>query len=142
MRLCSGNDRLLRTPAMSNTRPTVFIVDDDISVRESLEALSDISGWQPQSFASAEAFLASAPVAGPCCLVLDVTLPDLSGLDLQDQLGGRREMPIIFITGFGDVPMSVRAMKRGAADFVPKPFADDALLEAVADALERSRTAL
>jgi FixJ family two-component response regulator len=128
---------------MAESRPTVFVVDDDVSVRESLEALIEVAGWQPRTFASAQAFLAFPASAGPCCLVLDVSLPDLSGLDLQALIAGERsEMPIIFITGYGDVPTSVRAMKAGAAEFLTKPFGDDVLLDAVTQALERSRAAV
>src|ERR1700712_5370442 len=98
--------------ATSEPKDTVFVVDDDISVRESLEGLIGLMGWDVMTFESAEAFLACPPASGPSCLVLDVTLPDLNGLDLQAQVAGDRiEMPIIFITGFGDVPMSVRGMK-------------------------------
>ncbi len=130
----------------TETTPTpadvVFVVDDDISVRESLKPLLRTAGWQVELFASAKEFLARPRSTVPCCLVLDVTLPGLSGLELQQQLAERTEMPIIFITGYGDVPMSVRAMKAGAAEFLPKPFNDEVLLEAVRQAIERSRTAL
>ena len=121
---------------------TVFVVDDDISVRESLELLIKSAGWQPETFASAREFLARPRGAVPCCLVLDVTLPGLNGLELQQQLAERTEMPIIFITGYGDVPMSVRAMKAGAVEFLTKPFNGNVLLDAVGHALERSRCAL
>src|SRR5215218_522065 len=125
---------------MSDSRSTVFVVDDDISVRESLEGLIQVSGWDARVFGSAADFLDSPPPAGPSCLVLDVGLPDLNGLDLQDRIAGERaEMPIIFITGYGDVPMSVRAMKAGAAEFLTKPFGDDVLLAAIDAALARSR---
>ena len=125
---------------MSDARPTVFVVDDDVSVRESLDALIDVSGWRPRVFETGRAFLAAAPETGPCCMVLDVSLPDLSGLDLQALIAGERaHMPIIFITGYGDVPTSVRAMKAGAAEFLTKPFGDDVLLDAIGAALERSR---
>ena len=118
----------------------ISVVDDDESVRESLAALIQTAGWKTHAFASAHDFLACPHPRGPCCLVLDVGLPDLNGLDLQDRLAGERsDMPIIFITGYGDVPMSVRAMKAGAMEFLTKPLSDDALLDAVADALERSR---
>jgi FixJ family two-component response regulator len=123
--------------------PIVFVVDDDISVRESLELLIRTAGWRPETYASAEAFLARPRAGVPSCLVLDVSLPDLNGLDLQTRLGaGRGDLPIIFITGHGDVPTSVRAMKAGAVEFLTKPFGDDALLSAIAGALERSRAAL
>jgi FixJ family two-component response regulator len=125
---------------MSELKPTVFVVDDDVSVREALEALLGSAGWDVRAFASAEAFLACPPASGPNCLVLDVGLPDLNGLDLQAQVAGKRsEMPIIFITGYGDVPMSVRAMKAGAAEFLTKPFGEDELLGAIETALDRSR---
>jgi FixJ family two-component response regulator len=120
----------------------VFVVDDDISVRESLELLIRSAGWEPETFPSAQAFLQRGRASVPSCLVLDVSLPDLSGLDLQTRLGARADLPIIFITGHADVPMSVRAMKAGAVEFLTKPFGDDALLEAITGALERSRAAL
>jgi FixJ family two-component response regulator len=122
--------------------PIVFVVDDDISVRESLEALIRLAGWEAETFASAEAFLARPRVFVPSCLVLDVSLPDLNGLDLQKRLAGRNDMPIIFITGYGDVPMTVQAMKAGAAEFLMKPFNDGVLLNAIRHAIERSRVAL
>lgn len=123
--------------------PIVFVVDDDISVREALEALIRSEGWQAETFASAQAFLARPRASVPSCLVLDVSLPDLSGLDLQKRLAvDRADMPIIFITGYGDVPMTVQAMKAGAAEFLTKPFSDEALLSAIRQAIERSRAAL
>ena len=122
--------------------PIVFVVDDDVSVRESLELLIMSAGWKPETFASAQEFLSRPRSAVPCCLVLDVTLPGLNGLELQQQLGERTEMPIIFITGYGDVPMTVRAMKAGAVEFLTKPFKDDVLLYAIQGAIERSRAAL
>lgn len=132
-----------RLADMLGARPTVFIVDDDALVREALEALIRLEGWEPCAFDSAEAFLACAPALGPSCLVLDVSLPNLNGLDLQARIArGRAEMPIIFITGHGDVPMTVRAMKAGAAEFLTKPFGPDVLLEALRGALERSRAAI
>ena len=125
------------------TIPIVFVVDDDISVRESLELLIRCEGWQPETFASAEEFLAHPRVHTPSCLVLDVSLPDLNGLDLQKLVAADRiDMPIIFITGYGDIPMSVRAMKAGAVEFLTKPIDDDALLNAVRHAIERSSVAL
>lgn len=123
-------------------KPIVFVVDDDVSVRESLEMLIQFAGWQPETFASAEEFLAHPRVLTPNCLVLDVSLPDLNGLDLQKLVADRIEMPIIFITGYGDVPMTVRAMKAGAVEFLTKPFAEEALLSAIRHAIERSQTAL
>ena len=128
---------------MSRVTPVVFVVDDDVSVRESLEALIREAGWQPETFASAEEFLIYPRVPGPSCLVLDVTLPDLDGLDLQQRIAAdRTDMPIIFITGHGDVPNTVRAMKAGAVEFLTKPFGDDVLLSAIRDAIERSEVAL
>ena len=127
---------------MANTSSIVFVVDDDISVRESLELLITSAGWQPELFASAHEFLRRPRVAVPSCLVLDVTLPGLDGFELQRQLADRKEMPIIFITGHGDVPMSVRAMKAGAVEFLTKPPSDDVLLGAIGSAIERSRVML
>jgi FixJ family two-component response regulator len=122
--------------------PIVFVVDDDVSVRESLEALIGLEGWQVETFASAEAFLSRPRGFAPSCLVLDVSLPDLNGLDLQKRLAGRDDMPIIFITGYGDVPMTVQAMKAGAVEFLMKPFNDETLLNAIRQAIERSRATL
>ena len=123
--------------------PTVFIVDDDISVRESLELLIRHAGWQPETFESAQEFLSRPRVLAPSCLVLDVRLPGLNGLDVQKRVSAERpDMPIIFITGHGDVPMTVQAMKAGAVEFLTKPFGDDVLLTAVRNAIERSRSAL
>jgi FixJ family two-component response regulator len=127
---------------MADVTPTVFVVDDDISVRESLELLIMSGGWKAETFGSAQDFLSRPRATVPCCLVLDVTLPGLNGLDLQQQLVERSEMPIIFITGYGDVPMSVRAMKAGAVEFLTKPLKDDVLLDAIRHAIERSRGAL
>ncbi len=128
---------------MVHAKPTVFVVDDDISVRESLELLIRCAGWQPELFESAQEFLARPRLLAPSCLVLDVSLPDLNGLDLQKQIAtDRLDMPIIFITGHGDVPMTVQAMKAGAVEFLTKPFGDDVLLSAIRDAIERSQTAL
>ena len=127
---------------MTPPPPIVFVVDDDISVRESLEALIGLEGWQVETFASAEAFLARPRGFAPSCLVLDVSLPDLNGLDLQKRLAGRDDMPIIFITGYGDVPMTVQAMKAGAVEFLMKPFNDETLLNAIRQAIERSRATL
>jgi FixJ family two-component response regulator len=128
------------------TTPMVFVVDDDVSVRESLELLIDCAGWRPETFASAREFLEylTHPRAQvPGCLVLDVSLPDLNGLELQQRLaGGRPHLPIIFITGYGDVPMSVKAMKAGAIEFLTKPFDDQVLLEAIRQAVERSGAGL
>src|SRR3989475_10235592 len=123
--------------------PIVFVVDDDVSVRESLELLIRCAGWQAETFASAQEFLARPRVRAPSCMVLDVSLPGLNGLDLQKRVAAERtDMPIIFITGYGDVPMTVQAMKAGAAEFLTKPFSDDALVSAIRNALERSHAAL
>jgi FixJ family two-component response regulator len=130
-------------PRDLRSAPTVFVVDDDVSVRESLELLIRSAGWQPEIFASASAFLSRPRVHGPNCLVLDVSLPDLSGLELQQRIAGDRlGLPIIFITGYGDVPMTVRAMKAGAVEFLTKPFSDDVLLNAISQAIDKSRAAL
>jgi FixJ family two-component response regulator len=126
---------------MPDTKPIVFVVDDDISVRESLELLIRSAGWQPETFASGPDFLARPRATGPCCLLLDVTLPGFNGLEVQRQLAGCTEMPIIFITGHGDVPTTVQAMKAGAVEFLTKPFTDDVLLNAIRGAIERSRVA-
>ena len=128
---------------MSQTTPIVFVVDDDISVRESLELLIRNAGWQPELLATAQEFLARPRVLAPSCLVLDVSLPGLNGLELQRRIAAdRTDMPIIFITGHGDVPMSVQAMKAGAVEFLTKPFGDGVMLGAIRNAIERSRTAL
>ena len=121
--------------------PVVFVVDDDVSVRESLELLILSAGWQPETFASAEEFLERERIDGPSCLVLDVTLPNLNGLELQKRIIDRADMPIIFITGYGDVPSTVQAMKAGAVEFLTKPFGDEVLLHAITQAIERSRAA-
>jgi FixJ family two-component response regulator len=128
---------------MLHATPIVFVVDDDISVRESLELLIRCAGWQPEMFASAQEFLDRPRVPVPSCLVLDVSLPGLNGLDLQKRVAGERpDMPIMFITGYGDVPMTVQAMKAGAVEFLTKPFSDDVLLSAMRQALSRSHNAL
>jgi FixJ family two-component response regulator len=128
---------------MSDVTPIVFVVDDDVSVRESLELLIRCEGWRPETFASAQGFLDYPRALVPNCLVLDVSLPGLNGLDLQKIVADERiDMPIIFITGHGDVPMTVQAMKAGAVEFLTKPFNDDVLLTAIHAALERSRVAL
>ena len=127
----------------SHATPIVFVVDDDISVRESLELLIRSEGWQPETFASAQEFLAHPRKLAPSCLVLDVSLPGLNGLDLQKRVAVERiDMPIIFITGHGNVPMTVQAMKAGAVEFLTKPFSGDVLLSAIRNAIERSLTAL
>src|SRR5712664_1736427 len=128
---------------MSDGTPIVFVVDDDVSVRESLELLIRCEGWQPEIFASAQEFLDNPRVLVPSCLVLDVSLPGLNGLDLQKRVCIERpDMPIIFITGYGDVPTTVQAMKAGAVEFLTKPLSDDVLLSAIRNAIERSRIAL
>ncbi len=127
---------------MMDVRGIVFVVDDDPSVRESLALALKHAGWQPRMFESAQSFLDHPRATVPSCLVLDVTLPGLNGLELQKRLADRPEVPIIFITGHGDVPMSVQAMKAGAVEFLTKPFRDDVLLEAIRAAIDRSREAL
>ena len=127
---------------VSEVTPIVFVVDDDISVRESLDALIRCVGWQAETFASAEEFLTHPRALAPSCLVLDVSLPDLNGLELQKLIAPDRiDMPIIFITGHGDIPMSVQAMKAGAVEFLTKPFRDQDLLDAIEQATERDRSA-
>ena len=139
----SASSDELQSCLMSRYTPIVFVVDDDISVRESLESLIRFAGWQPQTFASAQEFLSHPRAFVPSCLVLDVTLPDLNGLDLQKRIATDRiEMPIIFITGYGDVPMTVRAMKAGAVEFLTKPYGDEVLLSAIQAAIECSQVAL
>jgi FixJ family two-component response regulator len=131
------------TASISYPTPIVFVVDDDISVRESLELLLRCEGWEPKTFASAQEFLVRPRPVVPSCLVLDVSLPDLNGIDLQKRLARERtDMPIMFITGHGDIPTSVQAMKAGAVEFLMKPFRDDVLLAAVRESLDRSRLAL
>ena len=128
---------------MSQATPIVFVVDDDFSVREALDSLIRQAGWRPELFVSAQDFLARPRVLVPNCLVLDVTLPGLNGLELQSLIAGeRRDTPIIFITGHADVPMSVKAMKAGAVEFLTKPVPEDVLVCAIEGAIERSRVAL
>ena len=123
---------------MSDTEPTVFVVDDDDAVRDSLLELVDSVGLAVEAFASAQAFLDSYDASRPGCLVLDIRMPGMSGLDLQDRLADTGSvLPIIFITGHGDIPMAVRAMQRGAVDFIQKPFRDQELLDRINDALEK-----
>jgi FixJ family two-component response regulator len=124
------------------TRPIVFVVDDDDSLREALALLIERNGWQPKTFSSAKEFLAQSRVLAPSCIVLDVALPGLSGLDLQRLVADRTDMPVIFLTGHGDVEMTVQAMKAGAMEFLTKPVRPEVLVGAIADALERSRVAL
>lgn len=147
--VCFAVEKLLiniaeeRSSSMSQDKPIVFVVDDDISVRESLEFLIRDVGWQSETFESAQAFLLYPRVFVPSCLVLDVNLPGLNGLDLQRRVGiDRTGMPIIFITGYADVPMAIRAMKAGAVEFLTKPFGDGTLLSAIQEALELSKAAL
>jgi FixJ family two-component response regulator len=127
---------------MPDPTSVVFVVDDDISVRESLELLIRSAGWGVETFESGRMFLSRPRASVPSCLLLDVTLPGVNGLELQQQLAQRTEMPIIFITGHGDIPMTVRAMKAGAVEFLTKPLKDDVLVNAIRGALERSRAAL
>lgn len=131
------------TSPTSHATPTIFVINDDASVRESLELLIQDVGWNVETFASAQQFLARSRAAGPCCLILDVRLPDLNGLELQVRMASeRRDLPIIFLTGPTDIPTTVKAMKAGAVEFFTKPFQDDLLLSAIRDALERSRFTL
>jgi FixJ family two-component response regulator len=133
----------LGTPPPLGMRPIVFVVDDDISVRESLELLIRCEGWQPETFASAQEFLTRPRTLVPSCLVLDFSLPGLTGLELQKRIAVERtDMPIIFITGYADVPTTVKAMKAGAVEFLIKPFSHDVLLSAIRAAVESSRIAL
>jgi FixJ family two-component response regulator len=130
-------------PLKPQPKAIVFVVDDDISVRESLEMLIKFAGWQPETFASAKEFLARPRTTTPSCLVLDVSLPDLNGLELQKLVAtDRLDMPIIFVTGHGDVPMTVQAMKAGAVEFLTKPFEDEVLLTAIRHAIKRSAAVL
>ena len=128
--------------SMAIAKPIVFVVDDDAWIRESLETLIQDEGWQSETFATAQEFLDRPRAFTPSCLVLDISLPGLNGLELQKSLAARTDMPIIFITGHGDIPMSVGAMKAGAVEFLTKPFNDEVLLTAIRQALERSRLAL
>lgn len=133
----------MTSPTPAPKSPIVFVVDDDVSVRESLELLIKFAGWQAETFVSAEEFLARPRTLTPSCLVLDVSLPDLNGLELQKLIAGDRiDMPIIFITGHGDVPMTVQAMKAGAVEFLMKPFDDEVLLSAIRNAINRSAAVL
>ena len=128
--------------AIEQSTPIVFVVDDDAALREALEVLIRYAGWRPETFASAHEFLARTRVGVPNCLILDVALPDLNGLDVQKRVVDRVDMPIIFISGHGDVPMSVQAMKAGAVEFLTKPFSDEVLIDAIDHAIDRSRAAL
>lgn len=139
----AGEQQQMQPSGMPSPKSIVFVVDDDISVRESLELLIGTAGWHPELFASAQEFLDHAPASVPHCLVLDISLPGLNGLELQKRVTAERpELPIIFITGHGDVPKTVQAMKAGAVEFLTKPFPDEVLLEAIRQALERSKSAL
>jgi FixJ family two-component response regulator len=134
---------MMSAAAKSQQKPIVFVVDDDVSVRESLDLLIKFAGWQSETFASAVDFLARPRTTTPSCLVLDVSLPDLDGLELQKLIASERtDMPIIFITGHGDVPMTVKAMKGGAVEFLTKPFDDEVLLSAIRHAIKRSAAVL
>jgi FixJ family two-component response regulator len=128
---------------MPQVTPVVYVVDDDISVRESLELMIATAGWQPQVFASAQEFLSHSRISTPSCLILDINLPDLNGLELQKRIvADDADMPIIFLTGYGDIPMTVQAMKAGAIEFLMKPFSDDVLLGAIQQAIQGSEAAL
>ena len=127
---------------MADVKPIVFVVDDDLSVRESLGLLVESAGWQAETFGSGSEFLSRARVVAPSCLVLDVVLPELNGCDLQALLADRADMPIIFISGHDDVPTIVRAMRAGAVEFLTKPLRDDVLLSAIQSALESSSAAM
>jgi FixJ family two-component response regulator len=122
--------------------PIVFVVDDDVSVRESLELLIGAESWRAETFTSAQEFLSRPRAPVPSCLILDLSLPDLNGLDLQDRIADRADIPVIILTGYGDIPTTVRAMKAGAAEFFTKPFDTEALLTAVRQAIGRSEVAL
>jgi FixJ family two-component response regulator len=143
MNSASASVQESRSSLIPRDTPIVFVVDDDISVRESLESMIRCAGWLPQTFACAQAFLSRPRVFVPSCLVLDVSLPDLDGLELQKRIASDRiDMPIIFITGHGDVPMTVRAMKAGAAEFLTKPYGEEVLLSAIRQAIACSHAAL
>lgn len=127
----------------AESQPIVFVVDDDASVREALSGLVRSVGWRVETFCSAAEFLRRKPAEGPSCLVLDVGLPGLSGMDLQRKLvAAHRSMAIIFVTGQGDIPMTVQAMKAGAVEFLTKPFREQELLDAIEQALARDRLSL
>jgi FixJ family two-component response regulator len=133
----------LTMSSMTHAEPIVFVVDDDVSIRESLEHLFRCEGWHAETFASASEFLAAPRPSVPSCLVLDVSMPGLNGLELQKRVANDRPgMPIVFITAHGNIPMSVKAMKAGAVEFLTKPFTEEVLLAAIRQALERSRNVL
>jgi FixJ family two-component response regulator len=143
MALSSAHSVQPRSLTVANLEPRVFVVDDDVSVRESIGALIRTAGWQTETFDCAQKFLAHTRPIAPSCLILDVSLPDLNGLDLQKHISGEgASLPIIFITGHGDVPMTVQAMKAGAVEFLTKPFKHDVLLDAIQTALKSSEAAL
>ena len=128
----------MREPRQSN--PFIAIVDDDLSVREGLESLIRSAGWRVETFASAQEFLARPEAEAPSCLVLDLQMPGLSGLDLQKKMSEvNLEVPIVFLTGHGNIPASVQAMKAGAVEFLTKPFDEEELLRAIREATERDR---
>jgi FixJ family two-component response regulator len=135
--------RELKSQGTSNSTQVVFVVDEEPSVRKSLDLLIRSQGWRAATFASAEAFLAHRRALVPSCLILDVSRPGLSGLELQKRVAAERpDMAVIFVTAKGDVPTTVKAMKAGAVEFFLKPLRDDLLLNATREALERSRLAL
>ena len=143
MMMTTADGTHTRTSPASGGAPVVFVVHDDDAVRDSIELLVDDAGWQAEPFASAREFLARPRPAVPSCLVLDVVLPDLDGLDLQRRVAVERpDMPVIFVTRYGDVRTIVQAMKAGAVEFLTRPFREDALVGAIGQALERSRRAL
>ena len=141
----SNQQRLRNSLVCSNIKPSpepsVFLIDDEVSMRESLELLIGTQGWRVETFSSVAEFISRQRATGPCCLVLDVRLPGLSGLELQAGLAGRSDIPIVFISGYVDIPAAVQAMKRGALDFLMKPLRTDALCAAIHDAIEKSRAA-
>jgi FixJ family two-component response regulator len=143
MMIASAPDSRVTTHPNPQSAPIVFVVDDDISVRESLELLLRLEGFEVETFESAQAFLARPRTSVPSCLVLDISLPGLNGLDLQRRVAvERQDMPIIFITGYGSIPMTVQAMKAGAVEFLTKPLSDTVLVGAIRNAVERSRILL
>src|SRR4029077_14564281 len=143
MSLAGTFDHEVGSSSMATAKPIVFVVDDDLWVRESLETLIQDGGWHPETFPSAQEFLDRPRALVPSCLLLDISLPGLNGLDLQKRIAVERtNTPIIFITGHGDVPKTVQAMKAGAVEFLTKPFNDQVLLAGIRQALERSRLAI
>src|SRR5260370_21534971 len=141
MNTASVTEKEVRSFQMEQASPMIVVVDDDISVRESLELLFRHEGWQVETFISAQEFLDRPRSSTPCCLVLDFSLPGLNGLEVQKRIAVERpNLPIIFITGYGDIPMTVQAMKAGAVEFLTKPFGDEVLLGAIRRAIERSKS--